>query len=85
MDFDTLYNAVSNFYYQDTILSVGILLAVVILVYLNPKKSLKFAVFLVIMGVIFYIISLLGGTMFTGVEHTEDLTHKSKQAIEDVR
>ena len=82
MNFDSLVILGRSFFYQHTIIAICILVGLVAFACFKPKIVMKIGVFAMIMGVLFYIISLLGGTLSTGVKHKDTLTERSQEANE---
>ena len=82
MNLDYFITIGRNFFYTHTIIAVSIIVAIAIFACFKPKAMLKLGIFGLVMGVLFYIISLLGGTLSTGVKHTDTLTDRSQDANE---
>ena len=77
MDFDNLFNQVSNFYQQYTIVVVVLAVGLLITIYRNPKESFKFLVFLLFLAAVIYAIGLFGDTVTTGVGGKQQMIHKT--------
>ena len=82
MNLDYFVTIGRNFFYRHTIIAVAIIVAIAVFACFKPKVMLKMGVFVSVMGVLFYIISLLGGTLSTGVQHKDTLTGRSQEANE---
>ncbi|PID77075.1 MAG: hypothetical protein CSB24_03405 [Deltaproteobacteria bacterium] len=76
-------NMVLAFFQNHMIISAAVALAVIIFIWKKPGEAFKAAVFLVGMAVVFYILSLLGGTMFDGVDRKNDVTQKTENALRE--
>ena len=83
MDLDNLLQPVINFYHSNTVLALVILGVVVLLLCYKPKQVGKFSLVVAAVGLVFYLLSYLGDSMFTGVDNSTAITGRSKGAIEE--
>ncbi len=73
---------VVSFLYAYKIVAVVLVLAVITFAWKKPTQFFKLCTFLCIMVVILYMLNLLGGAMFEGVDNKNDGIDRSEQLIE---
>lgn len=71
-----------SFLYANKIIALIIGLAIFLFVWKKPAEAFKAGVFIAIMVVVLYMISLMGGTMFQGAGGKGTMTTKSEEAMD---
>lgn len=81
MDFDSLYSVVVGFLYAHkyVVLIIGVVFG--LFFWKKPGKAFSFSVFIVGMAIVLYLPTLLGGTLFQGVDNKADVTTKTESQL----
>lgn len=81
MDLDSLVRTAVHYFHQYTVVSLVFLAALAVFVFIKPKQAFKAAVFALVIGVMFYVISLVNDSMFSGVQQKDKMIKRSTDAI----
>ncbi|MGK2907674.1 MAG: hypothetical protein ACSLFH_15230 [Desulfuromonadales bacterium] len=73
--------AAGTFLHTNPIIAVLIGVIVVVLFYSQPKEMFKLAAFVLFIAVVFYVITLLAGTVNTGSKQKDQMIYKSRDVI----
>ncbi len=82
MNIDYYFSLAVNFLYTNKIVALIILVVLILFIWKKPGEAFKFGIFVGVMAVIFYFISLMGGTMTDGSGDKKHMSTKSEQALE---
>ena len=82
MDFNTLIERCQVFFQNNRIVALAIIAALALLGYLKPKVFFKALMLALLLGVVLYIISLLGESTTTGIQQKDQMMYKSKEILE---
>ena len=78
MNFATLVDYALSFYDRYPLLVAAIALVLLFMAYRKPKESLKFAVLLLFLAAVFYVLGLFRDTLSSGTRSADKMIHKSK-------
>jgi uncharacterized membrane protein len=70
-----------TFLSSNPIIAVVIGVILIVLFYSQPKEMFKLAVFGLFLAVVFYVITLLAGTVDTGSKQKDQMIYKSRDVI----
>ena len=73
--------AAGTFLYTNPIIAVVIGVILVVLFYSQPKEMFKLTAFALFIAVVFYVITLLAGTVDTGSKQKDQMIYKSRDVI----
>ena len=82
MDFNTLIEKCQFYFQNNKAIAAVIIAALTIFVYLKPKIFFKLLMLALLLGVILYIVSLMGESTTTGIEQKGRMMYKSKEILE---
>jgi hypothetical protein len=82
MDIKEIYDIAVGFIHGHTIIVISLVVALGVFIYYKPKAMFKVMILAVGVGLVFYIISLLGESMYEGVQKKEEMIHKTKKMID---
>ncbi|MDY6855221.1 MAG: hypothetical protein SWO11_11045 [Thermodesulfobacteriota bacterium] len=82
MDIKEIYDITIAFIRCHTIIVICLGAALSIFIYYKPKAMSKIMMLAVGIGIIFYIISLIGESIFEGVQKKEEMGYKTKRLID---
>ncbi len=83
MDINYYVSLAINFLQTNKIIALVIVLALVLFVWKKPGAAMRFGIFLGIMAVVFYLITLMNDLMFEGADYTNEMDTKSIQQIQE--
>lgn len=82
MDIKEIYDIIIASIRGRTIIVICLVAALSLFIYYKPKAMFKIMLLALGIGVVFYIISLIGESIFEGVKEKEEMGHKTKKLIE---
>lgn len=82
MDINYYVSLAISFLSTNRIVALVIGLALLLFIWKKPGAAIRFAIFVAIVAVVFYLISLLGGAMFEGADYSENIHTKSMNQLE---
>ncbi|MEW6521534.1 MAG: hypothetical protein AB1461_19220 [Thermodesulfobacteriota bacterium] len=82
MDINALLASCQLFFQNNKITVAVIIAALALFGYLKPKIFLKLLMLALLLGVVLYIVSLLGESATTGIEQKDQMMYKSKEILE---
>lgn len=82
MDTKEIYDIIIAFICGHTLIVICSVAALSLFIYYKPKTMFKIMLLALGIGIVFYIISLMGESMFEGVQKKEEMGHKTKKLIE---
>lgn len=83
MNFESYCNMVSNFFYANKIIAVIVALVLVVFVWKKPGEAIRLGIFLAVMVVVFYMITLMGGAMSDGVDGKDDMNTRTEELLQE--
>lgn len=83
MNIEPYINMIVSFFYTNKIIALVVALVAIIFIWKKPGEAFRLAVFVGIMVVVFYLISLMGGAMNEGVGGKDTMTTKSEEVLEE--
>lgn len=83
MELNQIAEYVVVFFQTHLLISIAALAVVAYFIYQSPKESFKFLVFVAILAIACYFILQLGRSTTTGVSAKEELSHKTKKALDE--
>lgn len=81
MDFDQIIAAVTSFYHDYQLISIIALIALVIFLYQDPKKTLKYLVFVIALLIAGFFILQLEKSSDPATSGKRELVQKTKRAL----
>ncbi len=81
MNFNTLSEKCQFFFQNHKAIALAIIGALCIFGYLKPKEFFKLLMLALFLGVVLYIVSLLGESATTGIEQKDQMMHKSEELL----
>jgi len=78
MDLEELIRIGNNFYYDYPYIIIIFIAVLLVFLYLKPKQFLKLMIMLLVLGAVFYILSMIGEATFTGVSQKEKIVNKAR-------
>jgi len=72
---------VVSFYHTHTPIAIALAIAVFVIAYWKPKMAFKFGGAVFFIAFVFYIISLLGGLLTSGIKHKDKMIHKTEESL----
>lgn len=82
MDINALLASCQLFFQNNKITVAVIIAALALFSYLKPKIFSKLLMLALLLGVVLYIVSLLGESATTGIEQKDQMMYKSKEILE---
>lgn len=83
MDINYYISLIMDFLSSNRIVALIIVLALALFIWKKPGAAIRFAIFIGVMLVVFYLISLMGGAMFEGADYSENIHTKSMKQLEE--
>ncbi|MCW8858820.1 MAG: hypothetical protein OQK50_03610 [Deltaproteobacteria bacterium] len=78
MNFDTLAEYVLSFCTRYPVVVAAIAIVLLFMAYKKPKESFKFAILLLFISAVFYLLGLFSDTLSTGTQNAKEGINKSK-------
>ncbi|MFZ5772251.1 MAG: hypothetical protein ACOY4W_12535 [Thermodesulfobacteriota bacterium] len=82
MDINALLASCQLFFQNNKITAAVIIAALALFGYLKPKIFSKLLMLALLLGVVLYIVSLLGESATTGIEQKDQMMYKSKEILQ---
>lgn len=82
MDIGYYSSLVVNFLSSNRIIALVIGLALILFIWKKPGEAIRFGIFIAVVAVAFYLISLVGGAMFEGADYSNKVHTRSIQELE---
>lgn len=82
MNVHHLLEVAMTFFRQYPLLAVVLAAAVVLYGLARPKELGKLLAVVALLAIVFYLLSLLGGTLNTGIKEKDEMIYKTRDAIE---
>ena len=82
MELADLITLIVSFFHAHKLIVALILVVLGAWAIKKPKDFLKFIIFIMILVVVLYIVSLLGKSTFTGVQYKDDVKTKTEESIQ---
>ena len=82
MDFNTLIEKCQFYFQSHTAIALALIAAICLFGYLKPNIFFKLLMLALFLGVVLYIVTLIGESATTGLEQKDQMMHKSKELLE---
>jgi len=81
MDFNALIEKCLLYFQNNKAIALAIIVALCLFGYLKPKQFFKLLMLSLFLGVVLYIVSLLGESTTTGIQQKDQMMHKSEELL----